>query len=136
MIYEMKELEKPMYYGAKSETVEAARLLRENMTVCEKLLWERLNHKQINGVRFRRQHPIDIFIADFYCHKAKLVVEIDGEIHLQKKEYDNGRSAEMERYGIKIIRFDNSDVKNNIEIVIKKIEDEVNTRIKSPPRGI
>ncbi len=125
----MEEIEKSMYYGAKPETFEAARILRENMTFSEKLLWERLKLKQIFGVRFRRQHPIDFFIADFYCHEAKLVVEIDGEVHNQQIEYDDGRSAEMERYAIKVIRFTNSEVENNMEDVVERIESEVKTRI-------
>ena len=125
-----------MYYGAKPETFEAARILRENMTQYEKLLWDRLKQKQVCGLRFRRQHPIDFFIADFYCHEARLVVEIDGEIHECQKEYDDGRSAEMERFYIKVIRFKNSDVKNNINRVISKIEVEIKSRIKSPPWGI
>jgi very-short-patch-repair endonuclease len=132
----MEEIEKSMYYGAKPETFEAARILRENMTFHEKLLWNRLKLKQICGVKFRRQHPIDFFIADFYCHEAKLVVEIDGEIHDIKKDYDVGRSAEMEKYFIKVIRFTNSEVENNIEMVINKIEDETRSRIQSPPWGI
>jgi very-short-patch-repair endonuclease len=132
----MEEIEKSMYYGAKPETFEAARILRENMTLCEKLLWERLNHKQICGVRFRRQHPIDFFIADFYCHKARLVVEIDGEIHDQQKYYDDGRSAEMERYSIMVIRFTNSEVEKNIDNVVERIENEIKRRIQSPPWGI
>ena len=111
----MRELDKSMYYGAKSITLQAARILRKNMTYSEQLLWERLKNKQICGIRFRRQHPIDFFIADFYCHEAKLVVEVDGEIHDQQKEYDDGRSAEMEKYHIKVIRFNNSDIVNNIE---------------------
>jgi len=132
----MEEIEKSMYYGAKSETFEAARILRENMTFQEKLLWDRLKLKQICGVKFRRQHPIDFFIADFYCHEAKLVVEIDGEIHDKKKDYDDGRSAEMEKYFIKVIRFTNSEVENNIGLVIKKIKDETRSRIQSPPWGL
>jgi very-short-patch-repair endonuclease len=132
----MEELEKSMYYGAKPVTMEAARILRENMTFHEKLHWEKLKQKQICGVRFRRQHPIDFFIADFYCHEARLVVEIDGEIHKQQKEYDDGRSAEMERYLIKVLRFTNSEVENNINDVVKKIEYEVINRTKSPPWGI
>jgi very-short-patch-repair endonuclease len=132
----MEELDKSMYYGAKSITVQAARLLRENMTYYEKLLWERLKNKQICGVRFRRQHPIDFFIADFYCHEARIVVEIDGEIHEQQKEYDDGRSAEMERYHIKVIRFTNSEIVNNMEEVIKVIHNETSSRISSPPWGI
>ncbi len=132
----MEEIEKSMYYGAKPEIFEAAKILRKNMTLHEKLLWEKLKLKQICGVRFRRQHPIDFFIADFYCHEARLVVEVDGEIHNQKIEYDEGRSAEMDRYFIKVIRFTNSEVENNIELVFKKIEDETRCRIQSPPWGI
>jgi very-short-patch-repair endonuclease len=132
----MEEIEKSMYYGAKPETFEAARILRENMTFHEKLLWNRLKLKQICGAKFRRQHPIDFFIADFYCHEAKLVLEIDGEIHDIKKDYDVGRSAEMEKYFIKVIRFTNSEVENNIEMVINEIEDETRSRIQSPPWGI
>ena len=125
----MKEIEKSMYYGAKPFTIAAAKILRDNMTTCEKLLWERVKQKQICGLRFRRQHPIDFFIADFYCHEAKLVIELDGEIHNQQREYDDGRSAEMEKYSIKVIMFNNSEIENNIEEVIKKIENEINTRI-------
>jgi very-short-patch-repair endonuclease len=132
----MEEIEKSMYYRAKPETFEAARILRVNMTHYEKLLWEKLKLKQVCGVRFRRQHPIDFFITDFYCHEARLAVEIDGEIHDQQKEYDEGRSAEMEKYNIKVIRFTNSQVQNNIENVIRTIENEVAGRISSPPWGI
>jgi very-short-patch-repair endonuclease len=132
----MRELNKPMYFGAKTVIIEAAHILRRNMTTHECLLWEKLKMKQISGLRFRRQHPIDIFIADFYCHEAKLVVEIDGEIHLTRKDYDVGRTAEMEKYGILVIRFDNLEVENNIEDVIKRIENVVQRRIKSPPWGI
>jgi very-short-patch-repair endonuclease len=132
----MIEQEKAMYYGAKPETFNSAKILRDNMTSCEKILWERLKHKQICGLRFRRQHPINFFIADFYCHEVRLVIEIDGEIHNQQKEYDDGRSAEMEKYFIKVIRFINSEVENNIEDVIKIIENEIMSRTKSPPWGI
>jgi very-short-patch-repair endonuclease len=125
----MIEQEKAMYYGAKPETFTAAKILRDNMTSCEKILWERLRHKQICGLRFRRQHPINFFIVDFYYHEVRLVIEIDGEIHNHQKEYDDGRSAEMEKYFIKVIRFTNSEVENNIEAVIRKTENEVNGRI-------
>jgi very-short-patch-repair endonuclease len=92
----MKELSKTMYFKAKPGTLETARLLRKNMTFTGNLLWEKLKGKQLMGIRFRRQHPIDIFIVDFYCHEARLVVEIDGDIHEQQYEYDDGRTAEME----------------------------------------
>ncbi|MFO7882070.1 MAG: DUF559 domain-containing protein [Kosmotogaceae bacterium] len=92
-----------MFYNATPTVFENARLLRRNMTEAEKLLWERLCKKQL-GVRFKAQHPIERFIADFYCHKAKLVVELDGEIHNYQKEYDIGREGEMEKYDITVIR--------------------------------
>ncbi len=125
-----------MYYGAKPETFEAARILRKQMTVHEKQLWERLSKNQVCGTRFRRQHPIDFFIADFYCHEARLVIEIDGELHNFQREYDDGRSAEMEKYFIKVIRFTNVEIENNIESVIQRIESETRKRIESPPWGI
>jgi very-short-patch-repair endonuclease len=106
------------------------------MTYHEKLLWEKLKGKQVCGVRFRRQHPIELFIADFYCHKVRLVVEVDGEVHNDKVDYDDGRSAEMEKFGIKVIRFTNIEVENSIEEVVNRIETIVNERIKSPPWGI
>jgi len=66
------------------------------MTSSEKLLWDKLKGKQIYGLRFRRQQAIAFFIADFYCHEVRLVIEIDGEYHNRQKDYDDGRSAEME----------------------------------------
>ena len=132
----MKELDKNMYFGAKAVTIETAKMLRNNMTYHENLLWESLKGKQIYGVRFRRQHPIMFFIADFYCHEAKLVVEVDGEIHNEKTDYDDGRSAVMEKFGILVLRVTNSEVETGLEKVICKIETIVNKRLKSPPWGI
>jgi very-short-patch-repair endonuclease len=110
-----------MFYGAKRKIFQNAEVLRSNMTISEKLLWERLNKSQL-GVRFKAQHPIDLFVADFYCHKFKLVVEIDGEIHQKRKEYDEGRTAEMERYNLKVIRFTNDQVLNEIDWVVEEIK--------------
>lgn len=132
----MNELDKTMYFGAKPDIFEKATALRKNMTVAEKILWERLKNKQILKLRFRRQHPIDIFIADFYCHAVRLVIELDGKIHNGQKEYDKGRTAEMEQFDIKVIRFRNEEIENNIENVIMKIESTINQRLKSSPWGI
>ena len=118
-----------MYFRAKPGTLETARILRNRMTNSEILLWEKLKGKQILGLKFRSQHPIDIFIADFYCHKARLVVEIDGEIHEGRIEYDDGREAEIEKYGIKVIRFTNDEIINDIISVVNKIEAIVKERI-------
>ena len=128
----MDELDKTMYFKATPEKMEIAKNLRNNMTPTEQLLWEKLKGKQICGLRFRRQHPIDLFIVDFYCHQVRLVIEVDGEIHDQRAEYDDGRSAEMEKFGIKVIRFKNYDVENDIEKVLSKIESIVKKRLKSP----
>ncbi len=106
------------------------------MTSAERILWERLRNKQVLNLRFRRQHPIDIFIADFYCHQVRLVIEVDGKIHESQKEYDIGRSAELERYYIKVIRFTNEEGEYDIENVIEKISTTIMHRIKSPPWGI
>jgi very-short-patch-repair endonuclease len=132
----MKELDKNMCFGAKHDVMELAKMLRNTMTYHENLLWEKLKGKQICGLRFRRQHPISFFIVDFYCHEARLVIEVDGEIHVDKIDYDDGRSAEMEKFGIKVIRFTNLEVENIIEKVIRRIEAIVNERIKSTTRWI
>ena len=115
-----------MFYGAKRTIFQNACELRKEMTPAEKVLWNRLNKSQL-GVRFKAQHPIDIFIADFYCHKHKLVVEVDGEIHLSQKEQDENRTAELERFGLTIIRFKNEEVINDIERVIDEIKKIINT---------
>ncbi len=134
----MKELDKEMYYGATSETIGKAKALRKNMTKAEELLWKRLNKKQILGLRFRRQHPINIFIADFYCHVARIVIELDGKIHEipENKIYDYAREAELREFGLEILRFKNEEIYENLELVLNKISEVINKRIESPPWGI
>jgi len=113
-----------MFYNAKPHIFEKAKALRKNMTNSELTLWEKLKGKQMLGLRFRPQHPIDIFIADFYCHPIKLVIEIDGGIHktTEQKEYDIGRTAELNYWGIEVIRFTNEEIENKVNQVIKGIE--------------
>ncbi|MCZ4695140.1 endonuclease domain-containing protein [Ancylomarina euxinus] len=83
-----------------------------------------MRNKQMLGLRFRAQHPIDIFIADFYCHSLKLVIEIDGGIHLNadQREYDIGREAEINHWGIEVIRFNNDELEADIDQVIRDIK--------------
>lgn len=116
-----------MFYGAGPETFRKAGLLRKNMTLPEKILWKRLRNKDIYNVKFRRQHPVGIYIVDFYCHACKLVIEVDGEIHLDNKakEYDIERSSELERFGISILRFTNYQVIFRINSVITRIKEEI-----------
>ena len=124
----MQQTELPnMFYNAKRSIFQNACELRQNMTEAENHLWSRLKKSQL-GVRFKAQHPIDIFIVDFYCHQSKLVVEVDGEIHLSQKDYDEGRTAELERFDLKIIRFTNQEVLNNVGRVV----DEIKKHLSAP----
>lgn len=121
-------IERNMFYGAGKNIFAKAFVLRNNMTDAENALWEVLKRKDIFNVRFKRQHPIDIFIVDFYCHKCKLAIEVDGDIHLEKEvmEYDDGRAHDIEKFGVKILRFTNNEVLENIESVKQSILNEVN----------
>ena len=112
-----------MHYGATSETFQIAERLRKNMTIAEKVLWERVCRNQI-GVRIRRQHPIWKFVADFYCHQVKLVIEIDGEIHLrsENRQYDISRDIILDEFKIRILSFTNYEVLNKTDFVIEQIK--------------
>lgn len=116
-----------MFYGAKGNVFNVATLLRKNMTLAELILWKRIRERDFINVKFRRQHPIDIFIVDFYCHELKLVIEIDGEVHLNqgKKDYEIGREEDLKKYGIKIIRFSNDQILYDIEDVLVSIKVEI-----------
>jgi very-short-patch-repair endonuclease len=113
-----------MFYNAKPILFERAKAMRKNMTQAEAAVWELLSSKKMLGYRFKPQHPIGIFIADFYGHELKLVIEIDGGIHRSKEqtEYDIGREAEMGRFGIRVIRFKNEEVENDLMQVSKEIQ--------------
>ena len=117
----MNELEKNMYFGATPQTFKKARLLRSKMTNAEQILWEKLKGKQVLKLRFRRQHPVNIYIVDFYCHSQKLVIELDGAIHKSQKEYDNNRTEDLNMYGLKVVRFYNSEIERDVDAVIFKI---------------
>ena len=120
-------VEYPMYFGAKPSVFKLARELRKNETEAEKMLWSKLNKNQIIGLQFRRQHPINIFIADFYCPKIKLVIEVDGSIHeiFEYEEHDIGRSEMLNDFGITVIRFTNEKILNDLDGTIKQIESEI-----------
>ena len=129
-----------MFYNASPKIFERAKALRENMTEAEFNLWEFLRSKRLLNLRFRAQHPIDRFIADFYCHPLKLVIEIDGGIHKTKeqREYDINREAELDRFEIKVIRFANEEIDDNINLVVNRIKNlcsVLKSERKSPLRG-
>ena len=100
-----------------------ARELRNNMTDAEKLLWSRLKMKQLSGYQFYRQKIIGNYIADFYCHKAKLVIEIDGGEHYSERKAltDRGRDGHFASLGLKVLRFSNLEVLKNTDSVLEQI---------------
>ena len=109
-----------VYYNPRLK--ELARRLRNSGTLSEVLLWNHLKGKQIKGYDFHRQKPIDNYIADFFCPKLRLIIEIDGESHLFKGEQDETRQKRLESLGYHILRFNDSDVKKNMEAVLVSIE--------------
>lgn len=117
-------IEAEFFFGASPEIFRRASELRKNMTKAEIILWQHLRMKRVNGLTFRRQHPISNFIADFYCHKIRLVIEVDGEIHnnVEIIERDKGRDYFMNKLGLNVIRFTNSEIINNPDEVIDKIK--------------
>ena len=130
MAYLGKTIEREFYYGADGEILERARILRKNTTCSENILWQRIRKKRLSGKIFRRQHPISQFIADFYCHEAKLVIEIDGSIHdnQENKENDENRTFELEKLGLKVIRFKNEEIESNINKVLEILAKEIKER--------
>jgi very-short-patch-repair endonuclease len=91
------------------------------MTPCERKLWVHLRANRLGGFHFRRQQIIDGYIVDFYCHQARLVVEVDGSSHLDQKDYDQARDAHLTVLGLQVLRFFNSDVDRDIDLVLEAI---------------
>ena len=106
-----------------------ATILRKNMTKFEKKLWYRFLKKY--EIKFYKQRIIDNFIADFYCPKAKLIIELDGEQHHseRKTEYDKYRTEILNKYNIEVLRFDNPEIKSDFITVCDKIDKSVKERI-------
>ncbi|HAD81529.1 MAG: hypothetical protein A2509_01225 [Candidatus Edwardsbacteria bacterium RIFOXYD12_FULL_50_11] len=110
----------------KPEYQQRRKFLRNNSTRAEIILWRFLKKKQLNGLKFRRQHSIGGFIVDFYCPEKRLAIELDGDVHEEKKQatYDKARQKTIEALGIKVLRFTNEDVIQNVEDVLKAISAE------------
>jgi very-short-patch-repair endonuclease len=110
------------------EKLEMAKWMRQHMTYAERCFWNAVRKRRYPGLRFRRQQIIDGFIADFYCNKLNLVIEIDGGIHEAQKDYDELRDRIINDKGINIMRFKNEDVINKIDWVLKQIVGNVPTQ--------
>jgi very-short-patch-repair endonuclease len=111
---------------------EKARELRNNSTLGEVLLWNKLKRRQMKGYQFLRQKPLDHYIVDFFSPDLNLAIEIDGNYHMYKLKDDTKRQKRLESYGIKFLRFRDEDVKKNIRGVLQKIEDWIKAQTASP----
>jgi len=109
------------------EKLNLAKELRRSQTPAERRLWKALRANRLGGWHFRRQQIIDGFIVDFYCHKASLVIEVDGPIHESQKQEDEARAEILEAKGLKVIRFTNREVMNHMDKVMNTILSHLNT---------
>jgi very-short-patch-repair endonuclease len=125
-------------YGACPEIIRRAKELRSRMTLSEVRLWNKLRNRQCGAYKFRRQHPIERFIADFYCHEVRVVIELDGAVHnsSESKEYDDNRTAELEKWDIAVLRFSNNEVYENLETVTSRIKEFCDKREILPPQPL
>jgi very-short-patch-repair endonuclease len=105
------------------EILKRARELRGNMTIAELKLWAEIKGRQIDGVKFRRQHPIPPFIVDFYSPELKLIIEIDGDTHDEQEEYDARRTYFLNRKGYRVLRFTNEAIHQDLAGVLETIRE-------------
>lgn len=106
--------------------------LRRKMTTTEILLWEKLRNRRFKGIKFRRQVNIGPYIADFLCKQHRLIIEVDGKSHDDKKEYDEKRDTFLNEHGYSVLRIKNEDVCNDIDDVLKKIYNSIYSQQSSP----
>lgn len=99
----------------------ASRRLRRQAPVPERLLWSRLRNGQLAGLKFRRQHAVEPYIVDFYCHRLRLAIEIDGMSHMGRSRQDADRQRCLEQHGLHVIRFTNDDVLKHLDSVVDAI---------------
>jgi len=106
---------------------EISRQLRKNMTNAEKRLWAKIRMRQLQGYQFYRQKPVGDYIVDFFCPRAKLVIELDGSHHLigETIEYDRIRDDYLSSLGLRVLRFTNTEVMTNIKGVVERIAEEM-----------
>jgi len=106
--------------------------LRKNLTSAEALLWTNLKNSQLDGKKFRRQHSIGPFIVDFFCPECRLAIELDGDVHMtdQGAERDENRTEFLKRFNVRVIRFENREIFDNVEWVVEVIRQALGT---TPP---
>jgi very-short-patch-repair endonuclease len=104
--------------GNRRVKVGLAREMRKSQTKTEEIMWWLLRKKAMSNYKFRRQYILEGFILDFYCPSAKLGIELDGGVHIKQKDYDKARQRIIEEKGIKLLRFNNSEIYNSPEKVL------------------
>ena len=109
-----------IHYNSKLKQL--SRNLQNQSTLAEVLLWAQLNKKQRSGYKFNRQKPIGNYIVDFYCSELNLVIEIDGESHYNKEVHDKRRQLYLESLGLRVIRFDDDQVKQDMDGVLSTLD--------------
>ena len=112
-----------LFKGAPSIAFENAKELRRTSTPAEDLLWQELRNRKLDGLKFRRQHPLNNYIADFYCSEKQLAIEVDGSIHNkpENKEHDQQRTQALSNMGIQVLRFTNTEVETNMPNILQRI---------------
>ena len=123
-----------VYYNP--ELKQKARNLRNNATFSERVLWKYLKSRQMKGYQFTRQKPIGKYIVDFYCPKLQLIIEVDGDSHNEKQEYDRKRQKELEDKGFHFLRFDGHSVLKQTESVLTVIADKIEEIQGQPPNPL
>lgn len=127
------------YFWTPHNIVHLAKELRKWQTKAEEYFWEIVRDRGLFGIKFRRQHPFGRYIADFFSNEIGLVIELDWPVHHKTKEYDQERDQTIKSYNIKILRFANDDVFNDIEWVLQKIYDHIqrtHPQLLSSPNNI
>jgi very-short-patch-repair endonuclease len=125
-----------MTYKGDRDLTNKAKSLRNNMTLAEILLWSKLRMKQVDGYKFRRQQIIFDYVVDFYCHELKLIIEVDGEIHLSsdQSKKDKSRDKILTLNGYNVFRLSNYDIEANLDSSVIKIKSFISTNL-SPSKG-
>ena len=127
----MEKIKSPAY------VIKRAQELRRNQTPTERALWAHVRNGRIIGMKFRRQHPLGRYIADFYCHEACLVIELEGNIHStpDRKQYDAIREDVIEQLGIQVLYFDNNNVTHDLHAVLVNITEVLDDSLSPLPKG-
>ena len=115
--------------------VQRAKELRAEMTPQEKMVWQCLRANRLHGLHFRRQQIIDGFLADFYCHAARLVIELDGLIHLRQADYDLERDKAIAAHNLLVMRVTNAEIEQQLDLVLQRIAATCAARLARQPRS-